>query len=91
MEIIDRTPQPTDTQTSPDTPPAEGKKLTLRLGAEAVADLEWIARKYGGITLTEVFRRAVSTEKFLLKQQEEGDIILLENSKTKRQRELILR
>lgn len=70
---------------------AEGKKITLRLGSEAVADLNWIAKQYGGITLTEVFRRAVATEKYLLEQQQNGDVIVLENKRTGRQRELALR
>lgn len=70
---------------------AEGKKLTLRLGPEAVADLDWIAQQYGGITLTEVLRRAVATEKYLLQQMQLGDAIILENKRTGRQRELALR
>ncbi len=83
VEVIERErPQPTT---------AEPKKLTLRLGPEAVADLEWIARKYGGITLTEVFRRAVATEKYILEQQDAGEVVLLENKRTGRQRELAFR
>jgi hypothetical protein len=74
-----------------DSLPDEGRKFTLRLGREAVSDLEWIADQYGGITLTEVFRRAVATEKFLLQRQRNGDIILLENGKSGQQRELVLR
>ena len=68
-----------------------GKKLTLRLGAEAVEDLNWIARKHGGITLTEVLKRAVTTEKYLLEQRDSGEVILLENKRTGRQRELVFR
>ncbi len=71
-------------------PLVDGKKLTLRLGSEAVADLEWIAKQLGGITLTEVIRRAVATQKYLLDQQELGDVIVLENKRTGRQRELAL-
>lgn len=67
------------------------KKFTLRLGSEAVADLDWIARQYGGITITEVLKRAVTTEKYLLEQQANGEVIVLENKKTGRQRELVLR
>lgn len=76
----------TDAATKPET-----KKLTLRLGPEAVADLAWVASQYGGITLTEVLRRAVATEKYLLEQQQAGDVIVLENKRTGRQRELALR
>ncbi|MEI9853073.1 MAG: hypothetical protein WDN24_22010 [Sphingomonas sp.] len=72
-------------------PPDEGRKFTLRLGREAVSDLEWIADQYGGITLTEVLRRAVATEKFLLEQQRGGHAIVLENRQSGRQRELVLR
>jgi hypothetical protein len=72
-------------------PPDEGRKFTLRLGGEAVADLQWIADQYGGITFTEVFRRAIETEKFLLQQQRDDHMILLENRKSGRQRELVLR
>lgn len=72
-------------------PQAEGKKLTLRLGAQAVADLNWVASQYGGITLTEVLRRSVATEKYLLEQQQLGEVIVLENKRTGRQRELALR
>jgi len=67
------------------------KKLTLRLGVEAVSDLAWVAQQYGGISLTEVLRRAVATEKYLLEQQKAGDVIILENKRTGRQRELALR
>lgn len=69
----------------------EEKKFTLRLGESAVNDLNWISKKYGGINLTEVFRRAVATEKYLLQQQELGEVIILENKRTGRQRELALR
>jgi hypothetical protein len=69
----------------------EDKKFTLRLGPEAVRDLDWIAQKHGGITLTEVLRRAVATEKYLLEQQEAGDVIILENKRSGRQRELALK
>jgi len=67
------------------------KKFTLRLGGDAVADLDWISQKYGGITTTDVFRRSVQTEKYLLEQQEAGETIVLENNKTGRQRVLVLR
>jgi len=67
------------------------KKFTLRLGPDAVSDLDWISKKYGGINLTEVLRRAVATEKYLLEQQENGDVVILENKRTGRQRELAFR
>lgn len=71
--------------------PDEGRKFTLRLGREAVSDLQWIADQYGGITITEVIRRAVATEKFLLQHQRMGNAILIENRESGKQRELLLR
>jgi hypothetical protein len=67
------------------------RKFTLRLGAEAAQDVEWISQKHGGISITEVFRRALATEKYLLEQQDAGDVIVLENKRTGRQRELALK
>lgn len=67
------------------------KKFTLRLGDEAVADLDWIAKQHGGITITEVLKRALATEKFLLEQQKANQAILLEDRSNGRQRELIFR
>jgi hypothetical protein len=72
-------------------PKDETRKFTLRLGPEAVTDLDWIAQKYGGVSLTEVLRRAVATEKYLLQQQDDGEVLVLENKRTGRQRELVLR
>jgi len=69
----------------------EVRKFTLRMAPDAVKELEWISKKYGGISLTEVLRKAVATEKYLLEQQEAGDVIVLENKRTGRQRELALR
>jgi len=69
----------------------EERKFTLRLGLEAARDVEWIAQKHGGVSITEVFRRALATEKYLLEQQDAGDVIVLENKRTGRQRELALR
>jgi len=55
-------------------------KLTLRLSTETREVLEWIASKYGNITLAEAVRRALGTEKFLLEQKEKGSAILIEDS-----------
>lgn len=68
----------------------EGRKLTLQLGAEAVSDLRWIANQYGGIAISDVLRRAVATEKYLLEQQRSGNIIVFENLKTGAQQEFVL-
>lgn len=66
-------------------------KITLRVSPEAKRDIEWISRRCGGISITEVFRRAIGTEKFLLEQKEKGCSILIEDQSSARIRELILR
>jgi hypothetical protein len=55
-----------------------GDKITLRLSPEARASMEWIASKYGNVSLAEVIRRALGTEKFLLEQKDKGAAILIE-------------
>jgi hypothetical protein len=40
--------------------------------------MEWIASKYGNVSLAEVIRRALGTEKFLLEQKDKGAAILIE-------------
>jgi len=55
-------------------------KLTLRLSADNRKVLEWIASRYGNITLAEAVRRALGTEKFLLEQKEKGASILIQES-----------
>jgi hypothetical protein len=68
-----------------------GKKFTLRLGPAAVEDIEWISQQYDGASITEVIKKALATEKYLLEQQNAGEIIVLENKSSRRQRELVLR
>ncbi len=53
-------------------------KITLRLSTDAREALEWIAGKYGNITLSEAIRRALGTEKYLLEQKDKGSAILIE-------------
>ena len=77
----------TDATSAPD---RGGDKITLRLSADARATLEWIAAKYGSVSLSEVIRRALGTEKFLLEQREKGASILIEE-KDGRLKELVLR
>lgn len=55
-------------------------KITLRLSADAREALEWIAAKYGNITLAEAARRALGTERFFLEQKEKGSTILIEET-----------
>ena len=66
-------------------------KFILRLGPDAMEALRWIQRERGVGTLTEVFCRAIATEKFLLEQQKAGEEIILENKNTGEQRILHLR
>jgi len=78
-----------DSHSSPD----EGKtgdKLTLRLSPDARASLEWISQQYGNVSLAEVIRKALSTEKFLLEQRAKGASILIEDN-SGRMKELIFR
>lgn len=67
------------------------KSFTLRLSKKALADLKWISDHYGGISITEVLRRAVATEKLLLENQISGNELIIEDSETKRQKILTLR
>jgi hypothetical protein len=66
-------------------------KFTLRLGPEAMATLKWLKERRDVQTLTEVFRHAIATEKFLFDRQDAGDDIVLENRNTGRQRIFDLR
>ena len=74
-----------------DVPKSDIKKFTLRLGPDAFSELEWLSRKHGNISIAEVLRRAVSTEKFFVEQKELGETVLLENKRTGRQRELVMK
>mgnify|MGYP003348420578 CR=1 FL=1 len=68
----------------------QNDKLTLRLTPETRAAMEWMSAKYGGISMAEVIRKALSTEKFLLEEREKGVALLLE-ARDGRTRELVLR
>jgi Ribbon-helix-helix protein, copG family len=65
-------------------------QLTVNLPCEVVDALRSLAQERG-VTMTEVLRQAVTTEKFLADAQRQGDTILLRNERTKRTRELLLR
>jgi len=65
-------------------------RLSLRLSPEARKTLEEIAALRGGVTLAEVVRRALGTELFLIKEQQEGARILIEN-RDKTVRQIVLR
>jgi hypothetical protein len=52
-------------------------KLTLRLAPDVRVALDWLAAKRG-VTLSEVIRHAISTEKFLAEEVDRGNSILIE-------------
>jgi hypothetical protein len=58
-------------------PQGAPEKLTLRLPPDARIALEWMAAKKG-VTLGEVIRHAISTEKFLTEEIDRGGTILIE-------------
>jgi hypothetical protein len=72
--------------TEPDRDRDSPDRLTLRLSPEARKALEEISALRGGVSFAEVVRRALGTEQFLIKEQQEGSRILLERpDKTVRQ------
>jgi hypothetical protein len=71
----------TQTETVPE-------KLTLRLPMEARVALEWMANKRG-VTLGEVIRHAINTEKFLIEEIDRGGTVLIEE-KSGRVKQLVL-
>lgn len=73
-----------------DTSDRAGEKLTLRLSSEARETLDWIASRYGNISLNEAVRRALGTEKFLLEERDKGSTILIEEQNG-RVKEIVLR
>lgn len=73
-----------------DSPSPSGEKLTLRLSGDTREALEWIAAKYGNISLAEAIRRAIGTEKFFLEERDKGSSVIVEE-KGGRIKEIILR
>ena len=67
------------------------EKLTFRISPELRSSLEYIAERYGQISLTEALRRAIGTEKFLLEEQEKGSAVLVESEDGSRIKQLVLR
>lgn len=59
-------------------PAAGGEKLTIRLSGDAREALDWIAARYGNISLNEAVRRAIGTEKFLLEERDRGSSVIIE-------------
>ena len=52
-------------------------KLTLRLTPEARRTIEKLSAEMGGVTASEVIRRALGTELFLKEAQRRGEKVLL--------------
>lgn len=68
----------------------ETTKLTLRLSPEVKNVIEKLSKEFGGVTASEVIRRSLGTEQFLMEEQKKGTKILLEDS-GKNQRQLVFR
>ena len=65
-------------------------KLTLRLSPEARKTIEKLSIEMGGVTASEVIRRALGTELFLKEAQKRGERVLLEDD-ANRLREVVFR
>ena len=69
----------------------ERVKVTIVLGNEAVRVVRELAESRG-ITMTEVFRQAITTEKFLFDALAKGDTILLKGpGRRAKLREVVIR
>lgn len=66
------------------------KQLSLTLSPEARQTLEEISRRRGGVSYAEVVRRAIGTELYLIKEQQEGSRIFIEGP-DKTIRQIVLR
>lgn len=64
-------------------------KLCISLPEQVMNALKEVAVSQG-VTMTEAIRRAIGTEKFLMKEKEKGGKVLIED-KEKNLRELVLR
>jgi hypothetical protein len=91
-ELLDATPEETLMPDDPQRPNERDgpDRLSLRLSPEARKTLEELSALRGGVSLAEVVRRALGTELFLVKEQNEGSRILIENP-DKTVRQIILR
>jgi predicted DNA binding CopG/RHH family protein len=66
------------------------KRFTLRLSPEAVDTLDWISSRRGNASYQDIIRRALGTEKFLLKLIEEDASIIVEKEGS-RPKEIVFR
>lgn len=68
----------------------ESIKCTFRISGEAREALETLAAKRG-ISLTDVFRQALTTEAFLQRELEAGREILIRDPETRETNRLVFR
>ncbi|MCC5953446.1 MAG: ribbon-helix-helix protein, CopG family [Acidimicrobiia bacterium] len=66
------------------------KRLNLNLGDEVAAALEAMAKE-DGVTVTEMVRRSISTEKYLREARADGDKLLLFTPDSNLYREVVFR
>lgn len=66
-------------------------KVSLRLTPEAMDTVNALKEHYGIKNLSEVFRKALGTEKYLVEQLKTNHRILIENKDDGITRELVLR
>jgi predicted transcriptional regulator len=64
-------------------------KLTVNLSEEVVDVLRDIAAREG-TTMTEVLRRAIAVQKFLVDEQAEGNRVVIEDPKNNTTRQLLI-
>ena len=91
------TEPPAEPSTGPDGSPGvvraferATEKTILRLSPEAYQALEWIAHKYGDISLADAMSRALGTAKFLLEESDRGCTVIIEDKAAGRLRKLVL-
>jgi hypothetical protein len=68
----------------------EAVRLSVNLAPEAARTLKELAAK-NGVSVTEMVRRAISTESFIDEQVEEGNKILIEDAEDKSLKQLVFR
>lgn len=66
-------------------------KLTLRISPDVKKIIDKMSSDMGGVSITEVIRRALGTEHFLLEEKKNGNKILVENETTGKQKEIVFR
>ncbi|GEM_PF-6113040 len=62
------------------------KRVNIRLSEKAVQELEDLKRDLGLSSVTEVIRSSITLSKFLQKEKDSGNDIVLRNKKTNKER-----